>query len=43
MGVAITLAYIVAIKAKGGVIISVSGAFNLVGEGNLKLRQMPLI
>jgi hypothetical protein len=42
-GVAVTLAYVVAIRARGGVAVSVSGAFDPVGEGDLGLGQMPLI
>jgi hypothetical protein len=42
-GVAVTLAYVVAIGARGGVAVGVGGAFDLVGEGDLGLGRMPLI
>ena len=42
-GVAVTLAYVVAIRARGGVIVGISRAFNLVGEGDLGLGRIPLI
>jgi hypothetical protein len=42
-GVAVTLAYVVAIGAGGGVAVGVGGAFGLVGGGDLGLGRMPLI
>jgi len=42
-GVAITLAYVVTIRAWGGGAVGISGAFGLVGGGDLGLGRMPLI
>jgi hypothetical protein len=37
------LIYIIAIRVRGGVAVGISGAFSLVGGGDLGLGQMPLI
>ena len=42
-GVAVMLAYVVAIGARGGIAVGVGGAFDPVGEGDLGLGRMPLI
>jgi hypothetical protein len=34
-GAAVTLAYVVTVKTRGGVVVGVSGEFSLVGEGDL--------